>query len=65
MVDGKVIGKSSDNFALVDGGFQIEGMTYYSAEHAYQALKMRGKIDRDKITNMVPKKGETAWDHGM
>lgn len=66
-IDGKTIGtgKATDNFALIDGGFKMNGGTFYSAEHAYQAQKMRYREDREKIEKIVPRRNETAWDHGM
>eukprot|EP00929_Paragymnodinium_shiwhaense_P119794 TRINITY_DN91691_c0_g1_i1.p1 TRINITY_DN91691_c0_g1~~TRINITY_DN91691_c0_g1_i1.p1 ORF type:complete len:224 (-),score=40.91 TRINITY_DN91691_c0_g1_i1:100-771(-) len=66
-VDGRTLGtgKATDNFALVEDGFQIDGVTYFSAEHAYQALKPKSLAHRRKIAALVPKKGESAWDHGM
>ena len=65
--DGKTVGtgKATDNFALVEEGFQIDDVTYYSSEHAYQALKMRTKADRHKLARLVPKPKESAWDYGM
>jgi predicted NAD-dependent protein-ADP-ribosyltransferase YbiA (DUF1768 family) len=57
--------KATNNFAIVQAGFTIGGVTYYSAEHAYQALKMAKKEEHDKIAALTPKKNESAWDHGM
>jgi len=63
MCNGKAISPGTDNFEL--GPFVYEGITYYSAEQFYQALKMRKEADRAKIARCVPKPGEKAWDHGM
>lgn len=63
MCDGKAIAPGTDNFEIAS--FVFEGVTYYSAEQFYQALKMRKAADRTKIARCVPKPGEKAWDHGM
>lgn len=38
---------------------------FYSAEHAYQWLKMANKSDQAKIVAMKPKPNESGWDFGM
>jgi predicted NAD-dependent protein-ADP-ribosyltransferase YbiA (DUF1768 family) len=63
MCNGRAIAPGTDNFEIAP--FVYEGVTYYSAEQFYQALKMRKPADRAKIARCVPKPGEKAWDHGM
>lgn len=63
MCNGRAISAGTDNFEIAP--FVHEGVTYYSAEQFYQALKMRKEADRAKIGRCVPKPGEKAWDHGM
>jgi len=63
MADGAAIGPSTDNFAICT--FEIEGVRYHSAEHAYQALKMKSPKDKAKVAACEPKKGENSWDYGM
>jgi predicted NAD-dependent protein-ADP-ribosyltransferase YbiA (DUF1768 family) len=63
MCNGRAVTPGTDNFEIAP--FVYEGMTYYSAEQFYQALKMRKAADRAKIARCVPKPGEKAWDHGM
>jgi len=63
MCNGKAVTPGTDNFEIAP--FIFEGITYYSAEQFYQALKMRKDADRAKIARCVPKPGEKAWDHGM
>merc|ERR1711871_317055 len=60
---GSSIGPSTDNFALCT--FEIDGLTYHSAEHAYQASKMRADRDRRHVAACRPRKGESSWDFGM
>lgn len=60
---GRTIKPGTDNFELKP--FQMQGVQYWSAEQAYQAIKMANKRDRSTIAKLVPKKGETAWNHGM
>ena len=66
-INGQTIGtgKATDNFAILQAGFTISGVKYYSAEHAYQALKMSKREEHDKIAALVPKKNESSWEHGM
>lgn len=63
MADGGVIGASTDNFAISE--FELNGHRWYSAEHAYQGMKMKRKADTEKIAACSPKKGEKSWDYGM
>lgn len=63
MCNGKAVTPGTDNFEIAP--FVWEGVTYYSAEQFYQALKMKKEADRAKIAKCVPKPGEKAWDHGM
>ena len=63
MCNGVAVGASTDNFAIAL--FRLDDAVYWSAEHAYQALKMRHKQDREKVVACAPKKGESAWDYGM
>lgn len=63
MCNGKAVTPGTDNFEIAQ--FVYQGVTYYSAEQFYQALKMRKASDRAKISRCVPKPGEKAWDHGM
>lgn len=63
LCDGKTVKPGTDNFELKP--FEIHGVQYWSAEQAYQAIKMGKKQDRASIAKLVPKKGETGWNHGM
>lgn len=63
MCNGKPIKAGTDNFEIVP--FTLNGVQYWSAEQAYQALKMVNKADREKIAKAAPKKAERSWDHGM
>jgi len=63
LCDGKAVSPGTDNFEQVQ--FEINGVTYFSAEQAYQAIKMRKEADRAKIARVKPKAGEKGWDHGM
>lgn len=63
LCDGKAVSPGTDNFELVQ--FGMNGVTYFSAEQAYQAIKMRKEADRAKIGRVKPKTGEKGWDHGM
>lgn len=63
MCNGKAVTPGTDNFEIAP--FVYEGVTYYSAEQFYQALKMKKAADRGKLARCVPKPNEKAWDHGM
>lgn len=63
MCDGKPVESGTDNFEL--SVFHADGVTFYSAEQAYQAWKMEDSKARDKIVARVPRPGEKAWDYGM
>lgn len=60
---GRTIKPGTDNFEF--RSFQMHGVQYWSAEQAYQAIKMENRRDKSRIAKLVPKKGETAWNHGM
>ena len=62
MCGGTAITAGTDNFELAP--FDMGGVRFWSAEQAYQALKMRRAADRSKIGQCTPKKGERGWDHG-
>jgi len=63
MCGGKAVAPGTDNFELAP--FTVDGTQYWSAEQAYQALKLAGAADRAKVERCAPKKGESAWGHGM
>jgi predicted NAD-dependent protein-ADP-ribosyltransferase YbiA (DUF1768 family) len=63
LCNGKAVTPGTDNFEIAT--FIHEGVTYYSAEQFYQALKMQKQADCAKIVKCVPKPREKAWDHGM
>jgi len=63
MCGGSAVKPGTDNFELKR--FVMQGVQYWSAEQAYQALKMQKRADRERIAKLSPKKGESSWNHGM
>lgn len=53
----------TDNFQLKL--FELEGVTYHSCEHAYQALKFPRGPYRDRVAALAPHAGESGQSHGM
>ena len=63
----KTIGpECTDNFQIVENGFEFDGSRWHSVEHAFQALKFPvGSIARNEIFATNPKEHESDEDYGL
>ena len=63
----KTIGpECTDNFQIVENGFEFDGSRWHSVEQAFQALKFPvGSIARNEIFATNPKEHESDEDYGL
>ena len=63
----KTIGpKCTDNFQIVENGFECNGSRWHSVEQAFQALKFPSQsIARGEIFDTSPKEHESDEDYGL
>jgi len=63
----KTIGpECTDNFQIVENGFEFNGSRWHSVEQGFQALKFsNGSIARSEIITTGPNEGESNEDYGL
>lgn len=63
----KTIGpECTDNFQIVENGFEFNGRRWHSVEQAFQALKFPSEsIARNEILATIPKEHESDEDYGL